>query len=313
MMYCYTLKDIQEIERAGYDYRIDDTTLELLDKIKTNLSTISKRNKSQPQWEILRVKPKKVAAIASASAAASVPHSTNKIFKASVSETTDINDLVRSILNKLSEQSFLENVDTLLPLAKSNPDLHDTVFVICSTNRFFSKLYADLYTTLLNDIPAWKPLLKTKMHDMMQQFTVLFQPNVSVPPDEDPDFDSETYEEICKRNLENETKKSIAQFIVHLRTNGCLSGVYLTSISESLLMFILSYAKQENYDQSIDIVVEILAIFYDPTLMEKTTLTIDGNPVAFNKMIKTMAKSKKSNFKSLSTRSIFKFMDMAGM
>lgn len=281
MSFSYSLQAIADIETGDYSFTLSASCMELIKHIETNL--LSKRIKSQPQWEILRTTKQPV-----------------DIVPVKISNE----DIVRSTMNKLSDQTFLENVDILLKLLRSSPaDLHDIIFDISCTNRFLSKLYADLYATIFTEIPEIKPLFTLKINSAMAAF-IDFHENIEEEWD---------YDEICKRNEENENKRSMAQFLIHLRDNGIFKEDNIVNITRSLLESIIAFSSKPNFEQSIDVAVELFAIFYNKKLMEKETLAVDGKKVNFMKTLGRIAKTPRSGFTSMSSRSLFKFMDLVGL
>ena len=293
MSYTYSVQELLDLEKSpssSSSSKLDQVTIDLLQQIHQALTT-SKRSKTQPNWESLRTKPAVKRAGGGGGAPAAPPPSSPT-------------DIVRSTLNKLSEASYLDNLETLLSTLRSNPTqtqpLHELMFDICSTNRFFSKLYADVYTAVLAEMPPLQLMFLDKMPIVLDLFDHLFQLNLD---------EEENYEEFCARGEINENKRSMAQFCLHMNENGVLEDLYVIQFCQLLLEKILELIPLENYTQSIDIAVEILTILYNPKKMQK--VSVRGQRVGFNEKIKSLARSKKSQFSSLTTRSLFKLMDLA--
>lgn len=291
MSRCFSLKDIIDIDNDGYVYRLDESTIDLLAQISHSLSSSAKRVRSQPQWESLRIKPKQ-----------REEKPTGAIY--------DANDVLRSTLNKLTEKTFLENVDKIVDIFKTNKSqteqLNDTLFEMCNTNRCFSKLYADLYTTIINEVPSVKAIFSTKLPFCIELMTTRFDRNI--------DDETESYEEICKRSEANDYTRNMACFFVHLHTNGIVANQTIVETCCAILLQILTFLQQPDYHQSIDLAVDILEIFYIPKLLEKTTVTIDGKKTKVKSVLQKLAETENiSDFKSLSNKTLFKLMDIVGL
>ena len=103
---------------------------------------------------------------------------------------------IQNKLNSLADESVFKEVISLL-------------FTIASTNRFFSNLYAKLYTKLKGDFPC----LKEYFDNILEGYIELFKNIESCNPDKD-------YNKFCEINKQNEHRRSITAFIVNcMKTN----------------------------------------------------------------------------------------------
>jgi len=223
-------------------------------------------------------------------------------------------DLIRSNLNKISEKSYIDVInkitdilDQLVIECTSTEDMirvSTTIFEIASTNRFFSKLYADLYSDLIDKYDIMKEIF-TKCFD---SFLELFNNIEYVDADKD-------YDQFCKINKDNEKRKALSAFFVNLMKNGIISGGDLRSLLCKLMRQVMDCINQQDKKNIVDELTENIALLYSRTLFSEGTdnseYMINGESVLDT--ITKLANSKVKMYPSLSNKSIFKFMDMIEM
>jgi hypothetical protein len=123
-------------------------------------------------------------------------------------------------------------------------------------------------------------------------------------PDED-------YDKFCRINKENAKRRAIAQFFVNLMLNNIIA-------SEDIIVFVLNliekhhaFMKQEGVKGIVDEISENIFIFLTSG---QTYLSKDQK--TWNKIIKytqDISELKASAYPSLSSKTIFKFMDILEM
>jgi hypothetical protein len=219
-------------------------------------------------------------------------------------------DLIRSALNKMTDKTYIDSVakissilDDLIRGGTSEADMlriGNAVFEIASNNRFFSKLYADLFTVLLQNYQVMQGVFE-KIFDT---FLDIFQNIESASPEKD-------YDLYCKVNKNNERRKALSAFFVNLTTNGVINRDKLASINFHLLRQVLAYIKEADKKSEVDEMIENIAILYNKELYESCEEQIDGK--SFSVIIEQLARSKAKDYPSLTNKSIFKCMDMVDM
>lgn len=219
-------------------------------------------------------------------------------------------DLIRSSLNKMSEKNYIEHsakiIEILNQLISENvvdtemQRVGNAIFEIASNNRFFSKLYADLYTLLISQFQVMRAIFDTSF----DAFLDIFKNIESGSPDEN-------YENFCKVLKDNERRKSLSAFFVNLTINGVIKKDKLIELTFNLLNQVLVFMRQENKKSEVDEIIENIAILYNKEWFESTEERIDGD--TFIKAIENLARSKAKDYPSLSNKSIFKCMDMVEM
>jgi len=223
-------------------------------------------------------------------------------------------DLIRSNLNKISDKSYIDIrnkiIDILDQLVSESTSTEDmmrvstTIFDIASTNRFFSKLYADLYSDLINNYDIMKEIFTNCFDSFMELFN-----NIEyVDADKD-------YDQFCKINKDNEKRKALSAFFVNLMKNGIICVGDLRNLLCKLMRQVEDFIHQEDKKNIVDELTENIALLYSKTLFTEETnepeYMINGESVLG--AITKLANSKVKMYPSLSNKSIFKFMDMIEM
>ena len=178
----------------------------------------------------------------------------------------------------------------------------NAIFEIASNNRLFSKLYADLYCKLISNFEVMKDIF----NDNLETFMELFNCIEYVDPEKD-------YNQFCKINIDNERRKALSLFFVNLTTNKVIGENKLQSMTCSLLKMLIVFIKEENRKNEVDEITENISILYsyDKNMFENCCDLFDGN--TFVNTIEKLANCKAKTYPSLSSKAIFKFMDLVEM
>lgn len=221
-------------------------------------------------------------------------------------------DLLRSHLNKMSDKNYndVKNkiIDVIENLMKEMIDndemtkLGTIIFEIASTNRFYSKMYADLYTDLINNFQIMEDVFQNNFNNFMNLFDTIeyVEPNVD-------------YTKFCKINKDNEKRKALASFFVNLMNNNIISKNKIISIIRNLMNKVYTYIDQDNKKNEVDELIENIAVLYKKELFQENAEYELINNMTIPAIIENLAHSKSKNHLSLSNKSIFKFMDLIDM
>ena len=317
----YSLQEFNHILFQGFDFKLDDPTIQLISELalevgsptyiktpvftkkeqvsKPAMSMDNKRKKIKPQeivndedWETLRTF-----------------HATKIEQKVGIDAEIDI---IRSHLNKISDKNYedLKNkivsvIDGLIENNISDENMllvSNAIFEIASTNRFYSKLYADLYTLLIKNYEMMKQVFETNF----DTFLDVFKQIEYVDPDKD-------YDGFCRVNKNNEKRKALSAFFVNLTINGILSIKKLIFIICYLLRKVNNMMVEDNKKNEVDEITENIAILCgNKTLIESDNTELDNGLTILETIVK-LAHSKTKSYPSLSNKSIFKYMDMIDM
>ena len=222
-------------------------------------------------------------------------------------------DILRSNMNKLSDKNFaeikekiLENVDKIFNENCSSNEILKvvtTLFDIASTNRFYSKIYADLYTELIKKYD----IMLNVFEENFNKFLSLFDVIEYVDPSTD-------YDKFCKINKDNEKRKALSAFFINLMNNNIISKDKIINIVKNLLNQINNYISQDNKKNEVDELTENVAVLYKKKIFMLDDIDYNlENGISVNEFIYKLAHSKTKNYLSLTNKSIFKFMDLIDM
>ena len=219
-------------------------------------------------------------------------------------------DNIRSYLNKITDKNFTDFCSKIMELidgviTRTSEDIKQVslaIFDIASTNRFYSKIYADLYTEIINKYDV----MKGSFEESLSNFSELFNVIEYVDPKVD-------YDRFCKINKDNEKRKALGAFFINLSINGVIPLVTVQNITRTLLFQIYKYISEENKKNEVDELTENVALFYKKEFYDNNVNyeLIEGYTIT--EIIERIAISKVKDYKSLTNKTIFKFMDMIDM
>lgn len=220
----------------------------------------------------------------------------------------DIND-IRTFLNKISNKNYDKQKNAILEHISefagkdSNSVSQDTdkiakfIFDIASTNKFFSEIYADLYSALIVKFAIFSDILDNfiKSYKFMDDTIAYIDP-------------SEDYDGFCLYTKQNDKRKAIASFIVMLMNRGVISKECVADIIQHFLDIFTQYIEEDGRDNDIEEFADVIFVFVtlgkdNIDVMECWTQTIFPKIAAISKMKPRMSRS-------LTNRAIFKFMDI---
>jgi hypothetical protein len=309
----YDLQDFMNITFNSFDFSLPLETIELINKLAGEVGSpsyiktpifkkkdikdanilLKKKKRVEDDWELLRT------------------FQTTKI-EQKVGINVEI-DLIRSYLNKLSEKNFMEMknkiielLDKLIEGGIENQDMTkigENIFEIASNNRFYSKLYADLYSELIIKYEIMNYLFKNSLNRYLELFENIEYVDANVD-----------YDKFCNLNKINENRKSISMFFVNLMLNNIIDPLVVNNLIVSLLKQLYSFIFIDNKKNEVDELVENIAILYKKNIVEPyNTVVVEGMNIIDIIDLLANCKSNKGLFaslKSLSNKSIFKFMDL---
>lgn len=224
----------------------------------------------------------------------------------------DINE-IRCYLNKLTDKNMDEITDKIIAMMDAYVDaetetkdsdikrMGDTIFDIASTNRFFSRVYADVYGALYSKYEVMQTLLATNYSAFLEQFNTIHYTS----PEED-------YNEFCRINKNNEKRRALSSFYLHLYFSGVLTFDKIEYLVEYMLTKILSLIKEDNKIVEVDEYTENVCILYDKDAEYSEDITFE-NGLSIKDTIRDLATTKMKKYPSLSSKCIFKYMDLCGI
>jgi hypothetical protein len=322
----YTLNDFNNIILNGFNYQLSNTTLQIISNLasevgsphyiktpnfqKKDIQPInSEKNNLEPKHQSTNLKRKK-----NNKNTESVNDETWEMLKSfqatKIEQKQGVNaqiDLIRSHLNKLTDKNYLDIRSKVFEIIEgiSKTDIVNVssiIFDIASTNRFYSRLYADMYSELIDNYIMMREVLDESLSKFSELFNNIQYIDSSID-----------YDKFCEINKNNEKRKSLATFFLNLMINNVIPKEKIIQIMNILLSQLNSFISQENKKNEVDELAENISILFKKELYEneKHNYLIDGSTII--EIINKIANSKAKDYKSLTNKTIFKFMDMVEM
>jgi hypothetical protein len=222
---------------------------------------------------------------------------------------------IRTALNKLSGKNFDTQTEQIMDALQKCVQKEDqteaekqnnmktiamAIFQIASTNKFYAEIYASLYKTLIEKYKVFEDILLSHVSN----FSNSVKDIQYVDQEED-------YEKYCLYNKHNDARKATAVFVVWLMKNGTLPVLRVLKIMVAFQTLVLEYIDLENKTNEVEEMTEILFLLFQEGIdiyQQCKAEWIWKFVICSN--IETLAKCSKKDKKSLSSRAIFKYMDM---
>jgi hypothetical protein len=333
MKHMYTLEKINEILYQGFEYKLPDETLAIISQISSEVGSPDyiKTPVFQKRENPMKVEPSSYVKESSNSGGGHKKRrgKANEIVNdedweqlrtfqtTKIEEKTGIDnqiDNIRVNLNKMSDKNYMDMRNKIIDIINSlivenikDEDMirvSSIIFDIASTNRFYSKMYADLYS----DLSSKYDVLKDTFENNFKKFIDLFNIIEYVDP-------KVNYDKFCEINKANEKRKALASFYLNLMINGIINKTQIMVITRNLLEQIYRYISVDDKKNEVDELIETIAILYKKDIYDDDEgddyEQIDG--LTINEVIEKIAKSKVKDYKSLTNKALFKFMDLIEM
>ena len=305
----YTLSDVYDIMFRGFEYDMPEITSKRINEIT--------RQVGSPDYVKTPVFPIKTASVLSAAAAAKKEKIPSFLFrpggkqpppqKRPLVAEKSLLDRIRTHLNKLTDKTYDTMSAHILEEVKEAPaedvlKISTIVFDLASTNRFYSKIYADLYTQLLalgteeeggEGGGVWHQALENQLAG----FVSLFDTIETVDP-------KVNYDRFCEVNKISERRKALASFFVNLS-----SAIPFETIEEITLLLldkVIGWVDEHGKKAEVDEVTESVAILVGDTMKKKK-----GSEEVYTR-IKTLAELDVKAHVSMTKKSLFKYSDLLG-
>jgi hypothetical protein len=222
-------------------------------------------------------------------------------------------DTIRSYLNKLSDKNvtditnkIIELIDQIMNESEVTEETKNTelsnvskiIFNIASTNRFYSAIYADVYSQLVTKYELIRQTFEANLNVFLDLFNNIEYVDASVD-----------YDKFCKINKDNEKRKALSAFFVNLMNKNIITKSKIIEITQTLAGLLYNYISEDDRKNEVNEIAENMFILYNKKFDSDYNAVIIGNE-PINSFIKRLSKSKVNDYKSLSSKTIFKFMDL---
>jgi hypothetical protein len=329
----YNLETINDIIFKGFDYSLPEETMKIISEISLQVGApdyvrtpiFQKRDNSMKsdhnfgeKENLKKRKGNKSMEVVNDEDWDVIRTSAHAFQSTKIEEKVGVNlqiDIIRSYLNKLTDKNYIDMrnkiIDVIDQLIIENINSEEMirvstiVFDIASTNRFYSKIYADLYS----DLSLKYEILKTMIETNLNKFAELFDSIEYV--------DSNlNYDKFCENNKRNEKRKSLSAFYINLMINGIIPEKTVMNITRNLLNQIYTFISMDDKKNEVDELTENIAILYKKDMYDDVDGVVKYSQIdgfTISEVIEKIAKSKVKDYKSLTNKSLFKFMDIIDM
>lgn len=229
----------------------------------------------------------------------------------------DINE-IRLYLNKLTDKTFLDmrqkiigkinSVCSISTEAEDSVKLGSMVYEICSTNKFYSKIFADLFAELATMYSWLNSIFRENYANIMEQY------NDIKYIDSDKDYDG-----FCEMNKKNERRRAITTFYLNLALNGFISKEGVIKMLKDILTSIMNMITSPDKKNEVDELTEIVGILFNKEMIDEVDDDAD-KPEDYYVLdqsildtVSSLAQKKAKDYPSLSNKAIFKYMDLVEM
>jgi hypothetical protein len=315
----YNLDNYKNIIVSGYEYKLPETIINIITNLSNELGVAFKENTKINNQEEYTGENKKILKRNFGNKRVKPVVDEEQWEKIKAFKTTQIeqkegiekliND-VRVCLNKISNKNYETHRDAIIQYIKEITEnkqsesqaetellkIKKSIFEIASTNKFYSELYALLYKDLINTFESFKENIEPFINEYIDSIQ-----NINYV---DPKVD---YDKYCEYNKENDKRKAMSAFIVNLSKNDIIEKNIVVNKIIYLEDLVLKYCDIENKTNEVEEITENLFI-----LVTKSFTGMMNEPdweIVINN-IKHLAQLKSKEHKSLSSRALFKFMDI---
>ena len=179
------------------------------------------------------------------------------------------------------------------------------IFSIASGNKFYSEMYAQLYKELMDEFP----IMKTIFNNNLVKFRGIFNTIEYCNSEKD-------YDKFCAINKDNEKRRATAMFYVNLMKLDIISAGEITCIISDLLAYQMSKMVEADNKHIVDELSEVIFIMVMKTIpcfqengkCKDADANVEWNAIV--DFVRNTAAMKVSDYPSITSKSIFKYMDI---
>lgn len=334
-MVYYSLEDYNNIISNGYDYVLPENVINIINNLTTELGIIettnsqvekkktyendrpprdfkhrdssnynTKRNKNivEPSWEKLpSYKPTKIEKKEGIEKTINdIRTCLNKISNKNydsqrdliLNYITELNNVVNTSTIDEEEQPVVKNQEENIELSK----VANSIFDIASNNKFYSEIYASLYKELLDKFEIFDKIISK----YVEQYLDSIKQIKYIDSNED-------YNKYCENNKLNDKRKAMTAFIINLMKKQIIGKEKVLDIILLLQNLVFEYIEIDNKTNEVDEITENIFIFSTLSASEFVNIPEWDN---IKSNIVKCSQYKAKEHKSISSRAIFKYMDI---
>ena len=221
---------------------------------------------------------------------------------------------IRLNLNKLTDKNKQEIIPRIISLIETADasELSVVIFQIASTNRFYSEVYAELFSEIIRKNAL--PTIQTELDKNLQSFLSLFRQVEFIDA-------RENYDAFCENNKNNEKRKAVAAFFLNLMEIGIVAETAIWEFFHMLLTQLCHFVFEEktpNYKNQVDEITETVAIFWSSKSFQNFAINQEivfaipslDKQTDIVSLFMVLGSLKNKTHPNISNKSIFKFLDI---
>lgn len=327
----YNLKDITDISCSGFSFEIPDEVYNMINYLSSQVGSVGISSKvfkkvqvdvdNSASENMLMNKQKKKRGNKSIEVTSDDWESIRSFQPTNIEQKTGIDGNINEIrlyLNKLTDKTFLDmrekiidKINSVCAISTNNEDiikLGITIYDMCSSNKFYSKIFADLFAELSLMYKWLNAIFKEKYANIMEHYD-----NIRY-------VDSEKdYDLFCEINKINDKRRAITTFYVNLALNGFIDKCGIVNMLKNIVTSIVTMISIPGKKNEVDELTEIVGILFNKEMIEE----VDDDAVepeiyyvndkSIIDTVNYLAQLKAKDYTSLSNKAIFKFMDLIDM
>lgn len=309
----YSLSDFYEINSEGFKVVLPDSVVEEINELVKHVG--SPNYIRTPVFQkIARAHPSANKKKRETKININTQDIWNKMNKHQVTVEKDEDEIsiqkVRSYLNKLTDKNIDDISTKISDIIEKIIELKDkemiksigsSIFDIASSNKFFSTVYAELYSILFTKFEVMQTLLDENYSSFLDKFETIEY----ISPEED-------YDAFCRINKENDKRRALSMFYLNLYCIGVLPIEKIEHLLVQIMNKLLETIQLPDKAAHVEEYTENIGILYQHEMEynEKLTLINEKN---IRDTILFLANTKNKTFPSLTSKCIFKYMDICDM
>lgn len=320
----YTLQDYSDIMFTGCNYKLPENTENIIQNLTKELGVVIaaaaasapdddfKRSNAHYNNSNKRSRPDTRFKNKADDSWKAAPQ-----FKATVIEKKEgaaqLMNEIRACLNKISNKNYDQQRDAIFQWLADDIEhennettnieiIAQSIFDIASSNKFYSGLYAILYRELIEKHKLFSNYVSNLLKDYYDGMDAIEIVD-----------SNKNYDLFCDNNKLNDRRKALSTFIINLMKQGVLPKDEVLQLIINLQEKVISTVDVEGKTEWIDEITENLFILVTLVAEDDSTTigSIEDQISKLRSNVEMCSKYKVKEHKSISSRAIFKYMDMA--
>ena len=210
---------------------------------------------------------------------------------------------IRTLLNKLTDKTYedvLRQINTIMLkiIEEDKEKIGQLIFEIACTNRFYSQLYTNLCSHLIENYEFMKKIFDNTYINYITLFDRIEYTDPKV-----------NYDKFCENNKTNEKRKTMSLFIVNLVKNHILKKEEVEKLFIQFLTKIIEWKTDENKKNETCEITENIYILYKIFTVEELQ-TIQVIDKSIYEWVQDFSQCNLKEYMGINSKTKFKYMDI---